>query len=68
MGKAFIDTGFYIHKMIVLKNFVLIADLHKSISLIKFQPEYTKLSFVAKVMFRLGIIEMLFYMFFVEYT
>lgn len=48
MGKAFIDTGFYIHKMIVLKNFVLIADLHRSISLIKFQPKYTKLSFVAK--------------------
>lgn len=49
MGKAFIDTGFYIHKMVVLKNFVLIADIHKSISLIKFQPEYTKLSFIAKV-------------------
>ncbi len=48
MGKAFIDTGFYIHKMIVLKNFVLIADLHRSISLLKFQPKYTKLSFVAK--------------------
>jgi cleavage and polyadenylation specificity factor subunit 1 len=49
MGKAFIDTGFYIHKMVVLKNFVLIADIHKSISLVKFQPEYTKLSFIAKV-------------------
>ena len=49
IGKAFIDTHFYIHKMVTLKNFVLIADLHRSISLIKFQPEYTKLSFIAKV-------------------
>lgn len=49
IGKAFIDTHFYVHKMITLKNFVLVADLHKSISLIRFQEEYTKLSFVAKV-------------------
>lgn len=49
IGKAFIDCSFYIHKMITLKNFILIADLHKSISLIRFQNEYTKLSFVAKV-------------------
>ena len=45
----FIDTQFFIHKMIKLKNFVLIADIHRSISLIKFQQEYTKLSFIAKV-------------------
>lgn len=49
LGKAFIDTHFFIHKMVTLKNFVLIADLHKSISLIRFQQEYTKLSYVAKV-------------------
>ena len=48
MGKAFIDTHFFVHKMVTLKNFVLIADLHNSISLIRFQPEYTKLSVVAK--------------------
>ncbi len=36
--------------MIKLKNFVLIADIHRSISLIKFQQEYTKLSFIAKVL------------------
>lgn len=35
--------------MITLKNFVLIADLHRSISLIRFQKEYTKLCVVAKV-------------------
>lgn len=49
LGKAFIDTHFYIHKMITLKEFVLIADIHRSISLIRFQNEYKKLSFVAKV-------------------
>lgn len=48
IGKAFIDTHFFVHRMVTLKNFVLIADLHKSISLIRFQPEYTKLSVVAK--------------------
>ncbi|CAF0847441.1 unnamed protein product [Brachionus calyciflorus] len=48
IGKAFIDCSFYIHKMVTLKNFVLIADMHKSISLVRFQHEYTKLSFVAK--------------------
>jgi cleavage and polyadenylation specificity factor subunit 1 len=52
IGKAFIDTNFYVHKMITLKNFVLIADIHKGISLIRFQPEYTKLSYVAKVRLR----------------
>lgn len=52
LGKAFIDTHFFIHKMVTLKNFVLIADLHKSISLIRFQQEYTKLSYVAKVGFK----------------
>jgi cleavage and polyadenylation specificity factor subunit 1 len=41
LGKAFIDTHFFVHRMVTLKNFVLIADLHKSISLIRFQPEYT---------------------------
>ena len=49
IGKAFIDCSFYVHKMVTLKNFILIADLNKSISLIRFQNEYTKLSFVAKV-------------------
>lgn len=49
IGKAFIDSHFFIHKMVTLKNFILVADVHRSISLIRFQKEYTKLSFVAKV-------------------
>jgi cleavage and polyadenylation specificity factor subunit 1 len=49
IGKAFIDAHFFIHKMVALKNFILIADIHRSIALIRFQKEYTKLSFVAKV-------------------
>ena len=48
IGKAFIDTPFYVHKMITLRNFVLVADLHHSIALVRFQPEYTKLSYIAK--------------------
>ncbi len=35
--------------MTTLKNLVLIADLHHGISLIRFQQEYNKISFVAKV-------------------
>lgn len=49
IGRAFIDAHFFIHKMVTLKNFILVADVHRSISLIRFQKEYTKLSFVAKV-------------------
>lgn len=53
IGKAFIDTHFYVHRMVTLKDFVLIADLHKSISLVRFCQEYTKLSFVAKVIIKI---------------
>jgi cleavage and polyadenylation specificity factor subunit 1 len=49
IGKAFIDTNFYVHRMVSLKHFVLIADLHHSVSLVRFQPDYTKLSYAAKV-------------------
>jgi cleavage and polyadenylation specificity factor subunit 1 len=49
IGRAFLDISFYIHKMVTLKNFILVADVHRSISLIRFQDEYKKLSFVAKV-------------------
>ena len=49
IGKAFIDTNFYVHRMVALKHFVLIADLHHSVALVRFQPEYKKLSYVAKV-------------------
>ncbi|MEQ2162148.1 Cleavage and polyadenylation specificity factor subunit 1 [Goodea atripinnis] len=43
-GMAFIDTQLYIHQMISIKNFILAADLMKSISLLRYQEE-TKESF-----------------------
>jgi cleavage and polyadenylation specificity factor subunit 1 len=49
IGKAFIDANFYIHKISALKGFVLLGDLCHGTSLIRFQKEYTKLSYVAKV-------------------
>jgi hypothetical protein len=35
--------------MVTLKHFILVADVHHSIALIRFQDDYKKLSFVAKV-------------------
>ncbi|CAB1350960.1 unnamed protein product [Coregonus sp. 'balchen'] len=38
-GMAFIDTQLYIHQMFSIKNFILAADVMKSISLLRYQPE-----------------------------
>ncbi len=48
IGRAFVDIPFYIHKMVTLKNFILAADIHHSVALIRFQDDYKQLSFVAK--------------------
>lgn len=46
---AFIDTQLYIHQMISVKNFILAADLMKSISLLRYQEESKTLSLVSRV-------------------
>ncbi|XP_061597697.1 cleavage and polyadenylation specificity factor subunit 1-like isoform X1 [Cololabis saira] len=47
-GMAFIDTQLYIHQMISIKNFILAADVMKSISLLRYQEESKTLSLVSR--------------------
>lgn len=47
-GMAFIDTQLYIHQMYSIKNFILAADLVKSISLLRYQEESKTLSLVSR--------------------
>lgn len=49
VGVAFIDTQIYIHQMLSIKSLILIADVYKSISLLRFQEEYRTLSLVSRV-------------------
>jgi len=47
-GMAFIDTQLYIHQMISIKNFILAADVMKSVSLLRYQEESKTLSLVSR--------------------
>uniref|UniRef100_A0A8C1RGG2 Cleavage and polyadenylation specificity factor subunit 1 n=1 Tax=Cyprinus carpio TaxID=7962 RepID=A0A8C1RGG2_CYPCA len=47
-GMAFIDTQLYIHQMHSIKNFILAADVMKSISLLRYQEESKTLSLVSR--------------------
>ncbi|KXJ08587.1 Cleavage and polyadenylation specificity factor subunit 1 [Exaiptasia diaphana] len=40
IGMAFIDTQLYIHSLVTIRNFVLAADLVKSISLLRLQDPH----------------------------
>lgn len=48
-GMAFIDTQLHIHQMFSIKNFILAADLMKSISLLRYQETSKTLSLVSRV-------------------
>ncbi|KAL0274118.1 UNVERIFIED_CONTAM: hypothetical protein PYX00_006618 [Menopon gallinae] len=48
VGIAFIDTQIYIHQLISVKSLILVADVYKSISLLRFQEEYRTLSLVSR--------------------
>ena len=48
-GIAFIDTQVYIHQMSVAKNLILIADVTRSITLLRYQEDMKVLSVVSKV-------------------
>lgn len=52
---AFIDTQLYIHQMISVKNFILAADVMKSISLLRYQEESKTLSLVSRVLTGTGV-------------
>lgn len=47
-GMAFIDTQLYIHQMLSIKNFILAADVMKSISLLRYQEDSKTLSLVSR--------------------
>lgn len=48
VGVAFIDTQIYTHQILSIKNLLLVADVYKSISLLRFQEEYRTLSLVSR--------------------
>ncbi|RWS15284.1 cleavage and polyadenylation specificity factor subunit 1-like protein [Dinothrombium tinctorium] len=48
VGVAFIDTQIYIHAAVSVKNLILIADVYKSISLLRYQEETRTLALVSK--------------------
>lgn len=48
IGVAFIDTNIYVHQMISVKSIILVADVYKSVSIIRFQEEYRTLSLVSR--------------------
>lgn len=37
IGVAFIDTNIYVHQMVSIKSMILVADVYKSISILRFQ-------------------------------
>ncbi|QQP56975.1 Uncharacterized protein FKW44_001820, partial [Caligus rogercresseyi] len=47
-GVAFIDSQIYIHQLACLKNFILVADVMKSVDLLQFQQDYRTLSIISK--------------------
>eukprot|EP00099_Drosophila_melanogaster_P025688 NP_725397.1 cleavage and polyadenylation specificity factor 160, isoform B [Drosophila melanogaster] len=48
IGVAFIDTNIYVHQIITVKSLIFIADVYKSISLLRFQEEYRTLSLASR--------------------
>lgn len=48
IGVAFIDTHIYVHEMCSIKSLILVADVYKSISLLRFQDDYRTLSLVSR--------------------
>lgn len=48
VGVAFIDTQIYTHQILSIKSLILVADVYKSIALLRFQEEYRTLSLVSR--------------------
>ncbi|XP_022902078.1 cleavage and polyadenylation specificity factor subunit 1 [Onthophagus taurus] len=48
VGVAFIDTQIFTHQILCIKSLILVADVYKSISLLRFQEEYRTLSLVSR--------------------
>ena len=48
VGIAFIDTQIYIHSAVSIKSLILVADVYKSISLLRYQEETRTLALVSR--------------------
>ncbi|XP_075169737.1 cleavage and polyadenylation specificity factor subunit 1 [Haematobia irritans] len=48
IGVAFIDTNIYVHEIISIKSLILIADVYKSVSVLRFQEEFRTLSLASR--------------------
>ncbi|XP_053620009.1 cleavage and polyadenylation specificity factor subunit 1 [Plodia interpunctella] len=48
VGVAFIDTQIYVHRVLAVKTLLLVADVYKSVSLLRYQPAHRTLSLVSK--------------------
>lgn len=48
VGVAFIDTQIYTHQILAIKSLILVADVYKSVALLRFQEEYRTLSLVSR--------------------
>ncbi|XP_041971473.1 cleavage and polyadenylation specificity factor subunit 1 [Aricia agestis] len=48
VGVAFIDTQIYVHRMLAVKNLILVADVYKSVSLLRYQDKQRTLSLVSR--------------------
>ncbi|XP_063370441.1 cleavage and polyadenylation specificity factor subunit 1 [Cydia amplana] len=58
VGVAFIDTQIYVHRMLAVKNLVLVADVYKSVSLLRYQAQHRTLSLVSRDLRTAQIYEM----------
>ncbi|XP_045761794.1 cleavage and polyadenylation specificity factor subunit 1 isoform X1 [Maniola jurtina] len=58
VGVAFIDTQIYVHRMLAVKNLILVADVYKSISLLRYQDQQRTLSLVSRDLRTAQIYEM----------
>ncbi|CAF4734805.1 unnamed protein product [Rotaria sp. Silwood1] len=47
-GIAFVDIQIYCHRMVTIKNYILIGDVHKSIALLRYQENMRVLSYVSR--------------------
>lgn len=48
VGVAFIDTNIFVHQLVSIKSLILVADVYKSVSLLRFQEDYRTLSLVSR--------------------
>jgi len=48
VGVAFIDTNIFIHQMVSIKSLILVADVYKSVTVLRFQSEFRTLSMVSR--------------------